>query len=100
MSNPTLYDRLFAEALADVESGLKHPCNLTQDCQEARGCPRCFSGVMRGDLGVLHVDVFESGTIRITTTGHDGEPCTVAFRGVPVTVHQDRRKRMTTSKTA
>lgn len=96
----TDYSALVAEALADVEAGRKHPCKLTQDCQEARGCPRCISGVIRGDLGVLHVDVFESGTIRITTTGHDGEPCTVAFRSVPVTVHQDRRKRMTTSKTA
>lgn len=97
---PPDYSKLFADALGDIESGVKHPCNLTQDCQEARGCPRCISGAIKGDLGILSVDVFESGTIRITTTGHDGEPCTVAFRGVPVTVHQDRRRRMTTSKTA
>jgi hypothetical protein len=95
---PPDYSKLFADAVADLDS--KHPCNLTQDCQEARGCPRCISGAIKGDLGILSVDVFESGTIRITTTGHDGERCTVAFRGVPVTVHQDRRKRMTTSKTA
>ena len=80
-------EQLFEAAVADVESGVKHPCNLTQDCQEARGCSRCISGTMRGDLGILSVDVFKSGTVRITTVGHDGKPCTVAFRGIRVTVH-------------
>jgi hypothetical protein len=100
VSNPTLYEQLFADAIADIDSGVKHACGTTEHCQEMGGCPRCFQGLMKGDLAVLSVDVFESGTIRITTTGHDGERCTVAFRGVPVTVHQDRRKRRTTSKTA
>ena len=97
---PPDYSKLFDDAVADVESGIKHACGTTEHCQEMGGCPRCFQGLMKGDLGILSVDVFESGTIRITTTGHDGERCTVAFRGVPVTVHQDRRKRMTRSKTA
>jgi hypothetical protein len=85
------YDQLIADACADVDAGTKHPCGLTRECQEARGCPRCLSGLMGGDLGILHVDVFESGTVTITTVGHEGEPCTIAFRGVPVTVHQSRR---------
>jgi len=75
------YSALIEAALADIESGAKHSCNLTRDCQEARGCPRCLSGLMRGDLGLVHVDVFESGTIRITTEGHGGNPCTVSVCG-------------------
>jgi hypothetical protein len=86
VSNPTLYESLFAEALADVESGIKHPCKLRQDCQEARGCPGCISGAMKGDLGILSVDVFESGTLRITTVGHNGKPCVIAFRNVVVNI--------------
>ena len=89
MSNPTLYESLFAEALADVESGVKHPCGTTDHCQEMGGCPTCFQGLMRGDLGILAIDVFaDSGVIRITTVGHDGQPCTVAFRNVPVNVRR------------
>ena len=71
---------LFAEALADVEAGRKHTCRTTEHCQEMGGCPRCFQGVMRGDLGILSVDVFtESGVVRVTTVGHDGKPCVVSF---------------------
>lgn len=80
-------EQLFEAAVADVESGVKRPCNLTRDCQEARGCPVCISGAMRGDLGILGIDVYKSGVIRVTTVGHDGRPCTVAFSGIKVTVH-------------
>lgn len=82
-------EQLFEAAVADVESGEagRRPCNLTRDCQEARGCSRCVSGVMKGDLGIVSVDVYKSGTLTITTVGHDGRPCTVAFRGIEVTVH-------------
>jgi len=83
----TNYDQLFAEAMADVESGNQHPCGTTEHCQEMGGCPRCFAALMRGDIGVERVEVFRSGIVRLTTTGHDGQPCTVAFRGVEVTVH-------------
>ena len=92
----TDYSALVAEALADVEAGRKHPCGTTEHCQEMGGCPRCFQGLMKGDLGILAIDVFAgSRVIRITTVGHDGQPCTVAFRNVPVNVHRT----LTTSKT-
>jgi hypothetical protein len=82
-------ESLFAEALADVESGVQHPCKTTEHCCEMGGCPRCFQGVMRGDIGIDHVDVFaDSGIVRITTTGHDGKPCTVSFRNVSFRVHR------------
>jgi hypothetical protein len=85
---PPDYSKLFDDAVADVESGVKHACGTTEHCQEMGGCPTCFQGLMKGDLGVLSVDVFaDSGVFRITTTGHDGEPCTVAFRGVTVKIH-------------
>jgi hypothetical protein len=82
----TAYDQLFEDALADVEKGVKHSCNLSRDCREARGCGRCIAGVMRGDIGILAIDIYRSGTLRLTTL-HDGKPCTVAFRNVKVTVH-------------
>jgi hypothetical protein len=83
------YSQLFADALADVESGLQHPCGTTEHCCAMGGCPRCFRGVMHGDLGIERVEVFtHSGTIRIITAGHVGRPCVVSFRGVPLTVHK------------
>ena len=88
MSNSTL-EQLFAEALLDVESGVKHPCKTTEHCCEMGGCPRCFQGVMRGDIGILAVDVFtESGVVRLTTVGHDGKPCVVSLRNVPLNIHR------------
>jgi hypothetical protein len=43
--------------------------------------------VMRGDIGIDHVDVFaDSGIVRITTVGHDGKPCVIAFRNVVVNI--------------
>ena len=82
------YSQLFADALADVESGVQHPCGTTEHCCEMGGCPRCFLGVMRGDIGIEHVEVFTSGVIRITTAGHGDRLCVVSFRGVSVTVHK------------
>jgi hypothetical protein len=49
------------DALADVEMGNRHPCKTTEHCCEMGGCPRCFQGVMRGDIGIEHVDVAHSG---------------------------------------
>lgn len=86
MPNSTL-EQLFAEALVEVESGVKHPCKTTEHCCEMGGCPRCFQGVMRGDIGILGVDVFaDSSIVRVTTVGHDGKPCVVSFRKVPLTI--------------
>lgn len=82
------YESLFAEALADVESGAQHSCKTTEHCGEMGGCPRCFQAVMRGAIGILHVDVFaDSGIVRITTAAdHAPNPCVVALR-VPLTIH-------------
>jgi len=83
------YSALIAEAVADVEAGNRHPCNTTQACREAAGCPRCISGLLKGmDIGVERVEVFRSGIIRITTAGHGRGRCTVAFRGVEVAVYE------------
>lgn len=89
MSEPT-YEQLFAETLADVEAGNQHPCGTTEHCCEMGGCPRCFRGVMRGDIGIEHIEVFtHSGVIRITIKGcGHPTPCVVSFRGVSVTVHK------------
>ncbi|HTT17965.1 MAG TPA: hypothetical protein VMG82_03405 [Candidatus Sulfotelmatobacter sp.] len=86
----TNYSQLFANALADVESGMQHPCSTTEHCREMGGCPRCFLGLMRGDIGIEHVEVFtHSGIVRITTEGCGyPTPCVVNFRGVSVTVHK------------
>jgi hypothetical protein len=82
------YSQLFADALADVESSVQHPCSTTEHCNEMGGCPRCFRGLMRGDIGIEHIEVFpHSGIIRITTAGHEGRPCFVSFRGVPLAVY-------------
>jgi len=90
--------KLFAEALADVESDVKHPCKTTEHCCEMSGCPRCFQGVMKGDLGVLSVDIFpESRIVRITTVGHEGKPCVVSFRNVPMTIHGSHEESTTKS---
>lgn len=81
------YSQLFADALADVESTVQHPCSTMGHCREMSGCPRCFRAVMRGDIGIELIEVFtHSGVIRITTAGHEGRPCVVSFRGVPLTV--------------
>ena len=89
MSEPT-YEQLFAESLADVEAGMQHPCGTTEHCWEMGDCPRCFRGVMRGDIGIEHIEVFaQSGIIRITTEGCGyPTPCVVSFRGLSVTVHE------------
>jgi hypothetical protein len=84
----TDYATLVTEAVADVEAGNRHPCNTTQRCREASGCPRCLSGLVKGDIGVETIAVFRSGAVRITTSGHDGHPCTVAFRNVEVTIYE------------
>ena len=86
------YSQLFIEALADVESGVQHPCSTTEHCCEIGGCPRCFRGMMRGNIEIEHIEVFtDSGIVRITTggCGHP-TPCTVCFRGVSVTVRKWR----------
>jgi len=87
----TNYDQLIADALDDVEADNQHPCGTTEHCCEMGGCPRCFQAVMGGNIGVERVEVFRSGVIRLTTTGHNGQPCTVAFRGVEVTIHDLKR---------
>jgi hypothetical protein len=84
----TDYATLVAEAVADVEAGNRHPCNTTQRCKEASGCPRCLSGLVKGDIGIERVEVFRSGVIRFTTAGHDGHPCTVAFSNVEVAIYE------------
>jgi hypothetical protein len=84
----TDYTTLVAEAVADVEAGNRHPCNTTQRCKEASGCPRSLSGLVKVDIGVETIVVFRSGTVRITTAGHDGHPCTVAFRNVEVAIYE------------
>ncbi len=86
----TNYSQLFAEAVADVESGVRHPCSTTEHRCEMGGCPRCFCGIMRGEIGIEHIEVFaQRGIIRITTKGCGyPTPCVVSFRGVSVTVHK------------
>lgn len=65
------YSKLFADALADVEAGNRHPCKTTEHCCEMGGCPRCFQGVMRGDVGIEHVDVFDSVLDRLRRSADD-----------------------------
>jgi hypothetical protein len=86
----TNYSQLLADALADVESGVCHPCSTTEHCCEMGGCPRCFRGMMRGNIEIEHIEVFaQSGIIRITTEGCGyPTPCVVSFRRVSVTVHE------------
>jgi hypothetical protein len=86
----TNYEQLITEALAEVDSGGQHPCGTTEYCCEMGGCPRCFRGIMRGEIGIEHVEVFpQSSIVRITTEGcGHPTPCTISFRGVSVTVHK------------
>lgn len=86
----TNYSQLLADALADVDSGVQRPCSTTEDCCEMGGCPRCFRGMMRGNIEIERIEVFtHSGIIRITTEGCGyPTPCVVSFRGVSVTVHR------------
>ena len=86
----TSYSQLIADALADVEAGLQHPCGTTEHCCEMGGCPRCFRGLMSGNIGVEHIEVFiHSGVVRITSTGHEGRPCVVSFHRVPVIIMEN-----------
>lgn len=110
------YSNLFADALADVEAGNRHACKTTEHCCEMGGCPRCFQGVMRGDIGIEHVDVFDS-VLRITTTGHDGKAvrrqfpqrssdhsrgarsrCLLSVRSLPMTVEKAVRRAMAAAR--
>lgn len=86
----TDYSTLIEAALADVESGAAayRSCNTSERCREASGCPRCLSGVMKGDIGIESITVFKSGTVRLVTTGHNGRSCTVAFTGIEVRIHE------------
>ena len=84
----TDYDQLIQDACQQIDRNERHACRTSRACQEASGCPRCLAGLMKGDLGILNVEVFTTGAIRITTVGHDGSPCTVAFRNVPVSVRR------------
>jgi hypothetical protein len=44
---------------------------------------------MRGmDIGIERVEVFRSGSVRITTAGQGQGQCTVAFRGVEVAIYE------------
>jgi hypothetical protein len=88
MSSPN-YAALFSEALADVDTGVRHPCGTTADCRAMGGCPRCYQGVMRGRVDVARVDVFtKAGLVRLTMDTGCGraEPCVVSFK-VPLTIH-------------
>jgi hypothetical protein len=84
----TDYTKLIEAAVTDVESGRRHACRTTRACQEASGCPRCLSAAMKGLINVERIEVYRSGTVTIRTAGHDGQPCTVAFRNVEVTIHE------------
>jgi hypothetical protein len=86
MTMTTDWSALIEAAVADVEAGVKRNCKMTRACVEMAGCPKCGQGLMKGDIGILAIDVYKSGTLRLTTV-HDGKPCTVAFRNVSVTVH-------------
>jgi hypothetical protein len=88
MMQTTDYSRLVADALADVEAGNRHPCGTTEHCREMSGCARCFAALMKGLIDVEAIVVYRSGTVTLTTAGHDGQPCTVAFRNVEVTIHE------------
>lgn len=87
------YDALIADAVAEVESGVKHPCNL-DECFMQGGCPRCLAGVIRSGsvLDVAQIDVFEgAGIVRFTMAEpcKPPNPCVVFFK-TRVKVHRRR----------
>lgn len=89
MDNSVL-EKLFSEAVADVESGKQHACHTSQECRLMTGCVKC-TPVVRGEIGVQHVEVFPGedgvGILRITTSErHGGSPCVVSLR-IPMTIH-------------
>jgi hypothetical protein len=90
MTSPD-YTALFDEALADVETGVLHPCGTSPSCAQMGGCPRCFAAVMSGaDIGVAAIEVFtKAGIVRLTMSEGCGkpQPCVVSFRNVPLTIH-------------
>jgi hypothetical protein len=80
--------KLFAEAVADVELGRRHPCNSSPTCRAALGCPRCLHAALKG-IDVARIDVFVGvGIVRLTMEEGCGktQPCVVAFQ-VPLTIH-------------
>jgi hypothetical protein len=85
-----VYDDLIADALAEVERGERHACRTTDECRLMLGCVKC-SGVLRGEIGIEHVEIFPGddgvGILRITTSEHhNGSPCVVSVR-VPMMIH-------------
>jgi len=77
---------LYAEALADVESGeaARRPCRTTPECSAA-GCPRCVSGLMRSaDIGIRQVVVNRrTGSVTLMIDADHGK-CTLVIKGVEV----------------
>jgi hypothetical protein len=92
-------EKLYAEAVADVESGAAatRNCGTTQECRLMTGCIRC-AGILSGEVGIEHVEIFpgdnEMGILRITTTGTHRSPnaCVVSFK-VPMTIRKIHNNR-------
>lgn len=83
-------DTLFAEAIAEVDSGIKSPCGTSAPCKQMGGCPRCFAAVMSGaDIGVASITVYrKTGIVRLALSPGCGktQPCEVAFAGVTINI--------------
>jgi hypothetical protein len=78
---------LYADAIAEVDSGVETPCHLSEQC--VIGCPRCYAGMLRGDLGIESLTLYKkTGVLRVKfTTSHDGkQPCEVVLAGVAVEI--------------
>lgn len=90
MMTETSLQELYAEAVRDVEAGVKHACRTTPECRLLSGCPKCGIAVMRGlSVGVERITVDRrSGVVRLMIpAGHSEQPCVVSFAGVEVTIH-------------
>jgi hypothetical protein len=83
-------DALFSAAVEEVESKKKSACLTTDLCRQMSGCGKCLGLMKSQDVGVESVVVYrKTGVVKLTLSAeHGGKPCTIAFQGVPVEVHE------------